>query len=110
MAADPSLVMTRYYLGRAESQLGNDQAAIANFTKTIDEHLEDETTKQAYFQLARTYRRMHNLPASDEAQAKYRQLDSQSKTALQDKMSQHRARSDRDSSIPAPAPTPEETP
>ncbi len=103
LIADPSLTMTRYYLGRAESQLGNDQAAIADFTKTIEEHLDDETTKQAYFQLSRAYRRVHNLPASDEAQAQYRILDAKSKTALQDRMSQRRARADRDTSIPIPS-------
>lgn len=103
LAADPSLVMTTYYLGRAEFQLGNDQAAIADFTKTIQNNLDDDTTKQAYFQLSRAYRRMRNIPASNEAQAQYRLLDQKSKDALQEKLSQRRRRADRDISIPASA-------
>ena len=100
-AADPSLTMTTYYLGRAETQLGNNDAAIADFKRTIDEHLDDETTKQAYFQLSRVYRRMHDLPDSEQAQAQFRLLDQRSKEALQQKLEQRRLRADRDTSIPA---------
>ena len=102
LVADPSLAMTTYYLGRAEMQLGHDDAAIANFEKTIHDHIDDETTKQAYFQLSRVYRRQHNLAASDEAQAQYRKLDQQSKTAIQEKLNRQRLRADRDTKIPAP--------
>ena len=101
--ADPSLTMTSYYLGRAEIQLGNNDAAIADLKRTIDEHLDQDTTKQAYFQLARVYRRMHNLAASEQAQAEYRLLDQQSKDALQKKLKQKQLRGDRDTSIPAPS-------
>ena len=100
--ADPSLTMTTYYLGRAETQLGNNDAAVADFHRTIDEHLDDETTKQAYFQLSRVYRRMHDLPASERAQAQFRLLDARSKEALQQKLEGRRLRADRDSGIPAP--------
>ena len=99
--ADPSLTMTTYYLGRAETQLGNNDAAIADFKRTIDRHLDEETTKQAYFQLSRVYRRMHDLPDSERAQAQFRVLDQQSKEALQQKLEQRRLRADRDTSIPA---------
>ena len=102
LLADPSLTMTTYYLGRAEFQLGDDQAAIADFEKTIQEHLDDDTTKQAYFQLSRVYRRVHNITASDAAQAQYRLLDQKSKDMQQDRMSRRRLRADRDISIPAP--------
>ncbi len=101
LSADPSLAMTTYYLGRAEFQLGDDHAAIAYFQKTIEEHLDDDTTKQAYFQLSRIYRRVHNVEASDEAQAQYRLLDKKSKDVLQDRMNSRRLRADRDTSIPA---------
>ena len=108
LLADPSLTMTTYYLGRAELQLGHDQAAIEDFRQTIDRNLDDETTKQAYFQLSRAYRRQHNVTASAEAQAQYRLLDEKSKDALQAKLKQRSQRADRDTSIPAPAqdPTP----
>ena len=103
VAGDSSLTMTDYYLGRAEIQLGNDAAAIVDFERTIQEHLDADTTKQAYFQLSRAYRRLQNQAASERAQAEYRRLDQQSKSALQEKLIQHRLRKDRDTSIPAPA-------
>ena len=101
--ADPSLTMTTYYLGRAELQLGNNDAAIADFKRTIAENLDDDTTKQAYFQLSRVYRRMHDLPASEQAQAQFRLLDQRSKDVLQRKYDQRRLRADRDTTIPASA-------
>ncbi len=101
--ADPSLTMTSYYLGRAELQLGDDQAAIADFERTIKENLDDDTTKQAWFQLSRVYRHQHNLNASAEAQAQYRLLDQRSKDALQVKLNRQRLRADRDVSIPRPS-------
>ena len=101
-AADPSLTMTSYYLGRAEIQLGNDQAAIADFEQTIAKHLDDDTEKQAYFQLSRAYRRIHNQAASQQAQQQYRLLEDKTKQEQQEKMNQRRLRGDRDVSIPAP--------
>ena len=98
---DPSLTMTSYYLGRAETQLGNDAAAIADFKHAIQQNLDDETTKQAWFQLSRVYRRAHDVPASEEAQARYRMLDQKSKDVLLEKMRQKHLRGDRDTSIPA---------
>ena len=101
--ADPTLTMTSYYLGRAEIQLGNNDAAIADLKRTIEEHLDEETTKQAYFQLARVYRRTHEMAASEQAQAEYRLLDQRSKDVLQEKLKQKELRGDRDTSIPAPS-------
>ncbi len=100
LAVDPSLTMTTYYLGRAEFQLGHDEAAIAKFEQVIRANPDDDTTKQAYFQLSRVYRRMHNTAASEQAQAQYRVLDQQSKTALQEKLKQRRLRGDRDITLP----------
>lgn len=97
---DPSLKMTRYYLGRAEFQLGHNEAAVEDFQKTIHDSVDDETRKQAYFQLARIYRRMHNVTASEQAQEQYRVLDQKSRTALQEKLKQHQLRGDRDTNLP----------
>lgn len=100
LAIDPSLKMTRYYLGRAEFQLGQNEAAIADFQKTIQGSADDDTSKQSYFQLARIYRRLHNIPASEQAQEQYRLLDRQSRAALQEKLKQHQLRGDRDTNLP----------
>ena len=100
-AVDPGLIMTNYYLGRAELQLGNNQAAVEDFQKSIRDNKDEDTTKQAYFQLSRAYRRLHNLPAAQEAEAQYRALEQQGKQTLQDRMSRRQLRADRDASIPA---------
>ena len=100
-AVDPGLIMTNYYLGRAELQLGNNQAAVEDFEKSIRDNKDEDTTKQAYFQLSRAYRRLHNLPAAQEAEAQYRVLEQQGKQTLQDRMSRRQLRADRDASIPA---------
>ena len=104
--ADPSLEMISYYLGRAELALGDERAAVKQFNKVIQENLDQDTTKQAYFQLSRAYRRLQNLTASKEAEAQYLALEKRNRDVLQDKLNQRRLRADRDTSIPAPsAPT-----
>ena len=100
LALDPSLIMTRYYLGRAEAQLGDTDAAIADFEQTIQTNADGETTRQAYFQLSRVYRRLGNTAASEQAQQQYRLLDRQSKLALEERLKQRRLRGDRDTALP----------
>ena len=103
VTADPSLIMTNYYLGRAELQLGNNEAAVQDFQKTIRDDKDEDTTKQSYFQLSRAYRRLHDLPAAQAAEARYRELEQQGKQALQDRMSRRQLRAGRDASIPVVA-------
>jgi tetratricopeptide (TPR) repeat protein len=108
---DPSLKLSSYYLGRAEAELGDDTKAVADFKKVIADDIDFDTTKQAWFQLSRSYRKLHDADASAAAQAEYRRLDQQSKDAMQEKLNQHRLRGDRDTGIPAPAsPSAAETP
>ena len=102
-ASDPTLIMTNYYLGRAELQLGNNQAAVEDFQKSIREDKDEDTTKQAYFQLSRAYRRLHDTPDAQAAEKQYRMLEQQGKQALQDRMSRRQLRADRDASIPQQA-------
>lgn len=99
-ATDPALIMTNYYLGRAELQLGNNQAAVTDFQKSIQENKDEDTTRQAYFQLSRAYRRLHDLASAQAAEAQYRALEQQGKQALQERMSRRQLRADRDASIP----------
>ncbi len=110
LLADPSLEMISYYLGRAELALGDEQAAVDHFNKVIRENLDQDTTKQAYFQLSRAYRRLQNLPASKDAEAHYLILEKQNRDVLQDKLNQRRLRADRDTSIPAPSTPPNAQP
>jgi tetratricopeptide (TPR) repeat protein len=109
IAADPSLKLSSYYLGRAESELGENSQAVADFNKIIAENVDPDTTKQAYFQLSRVYRKLHDNAEAASAQATYRQLDQKSKDAMQTKVAQRRLRADRDTSIPSPSSEPDGT-
>ncbi len=100
--ADPSLKMAIYYEGRAESALGDDRKAAEDFKKVIAVNIDVDTTRQAWFQLSRVYRKLHQDAAATDAQAEYRKLDQQDKDAMQEKLRQHRLLADRDTSIPTP--------
>ncbi len=105
--ADPSLKLTGYYLGRADGLLGDDQAAVREFRQVIAENVDADTTRLAYFQLSRAYRRLHDEAASAAAQAQYRVLDGQLRSSMQAKV-QRQLRAGRNTSIPAPAETKDE--
>jgi tetratricopeptide (TPR) repeat protein len=56
-----------YYLGRAETQLGNDLAAVDEFKRAVAAaNTDPEIAQQAYYQLSQLYRRQHK---TEEAQA-----------------------------------------
>lgn len=107
IVADPSLKLASYYLGRAESELGENSAAVTSFKKVIAENVDPDTTKQAWFQLSRVYRKLHDDQASAAAQTEYRRLDQQNRDAMQANLSLRKLRADRDVSIPAPTSSPE---
>ena len=99
---DPSLQLVAYYQGKAEAALGQDAAAVAHFKEVVSKNIDSETTKQAYFQLSRSYRRLHDDAAASAAQAEYRKIDQQDKESLQDRMQRRQERADRDARIPPP--------
>ena len=100
LAWDPSLAMTKYYLGRADIALGQDREAVQYFKDSITANLDAETTQQAWFQLSRVYRRLHDVAASNDAAAQYRMLEQKTRTAQEQKLSQRNINGDRDTSIP----------
>jgi tetratricopeptide (TPR) repeat protein len=100
--ADPTLELVAYYQGRAEAELGQDAAAVEHFKQVVAKNIDSETTKQAYFQLSRSYRHLHDDAAAAAAQAEYRKIDQQDKESLQERMQQRQQRADRDTRIPAP--------
>lgn len=102
LASDPSLVKTTYYLGRADAVLGQDRDAVRYFKESITANLDAETTQQAWFQLSRVFRRLGDLPASEDAAARYRELEQKTRTAQEEKLSQRNITGDRDTSIPQP--------
>ena len=102
LASDPSLVKTRYYLGRADAALGQDREAVQYFKESVTANLDAETTQQAWFQLSRVYHRLHDIPASNDAAARYRALEQETRTAQEEKLSQTNTNGDRDTRIPLP--------
>ena len=108
LVADPSLEMIAYYRGRADLALGDGEGAVENFKKVIQHNVDPETTRQAYFQLSRAYRRLHDVPASKQADTQYQLLERANRDVLQEKLNQRRLRADRDTSIPPPSAEPAE--
>ena len=102
LKSSPSLVMTKYYLGRADAALGNDRQAVGYFRDSIAANLDVETTQQAWFQLSRIYRRLHDTPASEDAAAHYRALEQSIRAAQEEKLAHRNLDADRDTSIPQP--------
>lgn len=102
LISDPSLRMTTYYLGRAAATLGDDETAITLFKQVVAANVDPDTTKQAYFQLSRLYRRLHRDSDSLAAQAQYRMLERQKRDAEEEQLAMRQRRAERDTSIPTP--------
>jgi len=102
LRADPSLKLAHYYLGRAQMQLGDEAAAVDSFQQTVKSGVDPEIIRQAYFQLSRAYRRLHQTSEAEAAQAKYRALDQENRDKLQERMEDMRQRHDRDTRLPPP--------
>lgn len=107
LRTDPSLKLTHYYLGRAQMQLGDEAAAVSSFQQTLKADVDPEIVRQAYFQLSRAYRRLHQTAEAEAAQAKYRALDQENRDKLQGRMEEMRHRHDRDTRLPIPPAEPE---
>ncbi|MEY2413656.1 MAG: hypothetical protein QOD84_2262, partial [Acidobacteriaceae bacterium] len=70
----PKLRDAQYYLGRADMQIGNDQAAVEEFKSAISGDTDPEIVQQAYYQLAQVYRRLHRTQEAQEALAVFQKL------------------------------------
>jgi len=63
----PGFLNSDYNLGRAEMQLGNDQAAAELFKKAISGNSEPEIIRQSWYQLGTVLRRMHRSQEAQQA-------------------------------------------
>jgi tetratricopeptide (TPR) repeat protein len=64
-----------YYLGRSEMQLGNDPAAVDDFKRAVAEaNTDPEIAEQAYYQLSKLYRRLHQTEEAQAALANFLRL------------------------------------
>jgi tetratricopeptide (TPR) repeat protein len=64
-----------YYLGRAETQLGNDLTAVDEFKRAVAAaNTDPEIAQQAYYQLSQLYRRQHKTEEAQTALANFLRL------------------------------------
>jgi tetratricopeptide (TPR) repeat protein len=64
-----------YYLGRCETQLGNDPAAVDDFKRAVAAtNTDPEIEQQAYYQLSQIYRRLHQTGEAQTALANFLRL------------------------------------
>ena len=88
----PDSPEVHYQLGRAEAQLGDNDAAAANFRFVVGkaEAADAEILRQSYYQLAQVYRRMQRPEESQVALNTFlrlkKQADVQEKLKLEDKL------------------------
>ena len=82
-----------YQLGRAEAQLGDNEAAARNFAAVVavpPERTDQDVLQQSWYQLAQLYRRLHRLQDSRAALDSFARLKQQSDAEkghkLQDKL------------------------
>jgi len=74
LAQRPKLSGAYYYLGRAELQVNNQQAALDDFQRTIQLDSGGEITRQAYYQMAQLYRKLHRSEDAEKALATFQKL------------------------------------
>lgn len=70
----PGLVHLDYNLGRAEMLLGNNEAAVAHFERTVKTDKDPDVIEQAWYQLGTTYRRLRRMDEARNAITTYQQL------------------------------------
>jgi tetratricopeptide (TPR) repeat protein len=95
---DPNLKEAYYYLGRAEMQLGNDNAAVDAFKRTISTISDPEIIEQTWYQLAMVYRRMHRTEDSQKALAIFQKLKDEGAEHQQQRLEKKREAQGRESS------------
>jgi tetratricopeptide (TPR) repeat protein len=74
LALKPGLANADYNLGRAEMQLGNDEAAAEDFRRALKSDSEPEIIRQAWYQLGTVLRRMKRTQEAQQAFAMYQKL------------------------------------
>ena len=101
---DSNLKDAHYYLGKAEMQLGNNEGAISHFRQAITGDSNPEIIRQAYYQLAQLYRRMHRTEDAQAALAQFQKLKEEadeSQHELLEKKRQRQEQNAADQPVPA---------
>ncbi|MDP9160323.1 MAG: tetratricopeptide repeat protein [Acidobacteriota bacterium] len=96
----PKLRDAQYYLGRADMQIGNDQAAVEEFKSAISGDSDPEIVQQAYYQLAQVYRRLHRTQEAQEALAVFQKLKNEGSENQQKRLEKKQGSSEPGDSSP----------
>jgi tetratricopeptide (TPR) repeat protein len=86
----PDMVHLDYNLGRAEMLLGNDQAAIDHFERSVKTDKDPDVVQQAWYQLGTAYRRLRRMDEARNAIATYQRLKDEAAKASQQRLERFR--------------------
>jgi tetratricopeptide (TPR) repeat protein len=86
----PGLAHAEYNLGRADSLLGQDEAAMAHLQKAVAEDDDPTVVEQAWYQLGTIYRRLHRMDEARNAMAMYQRLKDEGAEKSQKRLEKYR--------------------
>ena len=86
----PSLAHAEYNLGRADSLLGEDEAAMAHLQKATAEDTDATVVEQAWYQLGTIYRRLHRMDEARNAMAMFQKLKDEGAEKSQKRLEKYR--------------------
>lgn len=101
----PHLQNSDYNLGRAEMQLGNDEAAAAHFERATSTAGSDpDVVEQSWYQLGIAYRRLHRMEEAQKAMATFQKLKDHEAESSQQALKRYQARQQNSNSAQPPPP------
>jgi tetratricopeptide (TPR) repeat protein len=101
----PDLQNSDYNLGRAEMQLGNDEAAAAHFERATSAVGSDpDVVEQSWYQLGIVYRHLHRMEEAQKAMATFQKLKDQEAESSQQALKRYQAQQQNSNSAQPPPP------
>jgi tetratricopeptide (TPR) repeat protein len=101
----PDLQNSDYNLGRAEMQLGNDEAAAAHFERATSAGGSDpDVVEQSWYQLGIVYRHLHRMEEAQKAMATFQKLKDQEAESSQQALKRYQAQQQNSNSAQPPPP------
>ena len=96
----PDLHHADYILGRAELQLGNDNAAMDRLKRATTTETDPEFLQQSWYQLGIAFRRLHRTAEALQAMATFQKLKDEAAEASQKKLKKFEVRPSEDAMQP----------
>jgi tetratricopeptide (TPR) repeat protein len=101
----PDLQNSDYNLGRAEMQLGNNEAATAHFERATSVAGSDpDVVEQSWYQLGIVYRRLHRMEEAQKAMATFQKLKDHEAESSQQALKRYQAQQQNSNSAQPPPP------